>query len=751
MPHLLARATAVIPVLLASLAAPLAGPATAAAGSPHPAQAATTPLVLLTGGRVLASPAGPGPDAVTVLPAPGRSTLASSLVTMRFGTRSYLIPAAALPYLGRGLDPSLFDLTALRQAEAGGRLPVTLHYRGRAPALPGVTITRTGPGTAAGYLTSRSAERFGSALARQMLSDHGRGSYGTDGLFANGLSISLPGARPAPPRPAFPMHTLTATGTNLAGKPDTGDTVTVLNVTNLAKFGDPVESENFFYHGTAKFSLPSGTYWAYASYLTGTGFRVDVLPQFTVRGNRSIRLSERAASSEVTAATPRPAVAQMLVFTLLRGGITNGWLIFGKGSFWVSPTSRKPTAGTLQTYTAEDLTSPPGGRVPYAYSLNFPGPPGIIPAQHFVVHPAALATVSGRYYQDVGSTGAWGTFGGTPKQLRTQGLFVTAALPLHLPGRLVQYLSASPPSIWQSSYSEFSRNDPGQTNGGQTDAFRLLHGGQHLTVDWNRFPLHPGPNVVLTNSGMFPTLPSAARAGNKLTLDITPFTDNTFGHLGSGFFHIPAKIEHITGSYALYQNGTRIAHGNAVKAASFNGDLLLHAKLSPKPSLIKFALTASRAGKSYLLSAASRDVWTWPSRPEPKATVPAGWYCNYFIAHHALHFNRHCAVQRMVTLRYRVSGLGLHGTTAPGRQSVAITTVPLQLTTPSPVTTAGVQVSVNGGKTWQRTGVHRTGPASFRTGFTAPAGHRVSLRVTVRTKAGATLTETILGAYQTAS
>jgi len=47
--------------------------------------------------------------------------------------------------------------------------------------------------------------------------------------------------------------------------------------------------------------------------------------------------------------------------------------------------------------------------------------------------------------------------------------------------------------------------------------------------------------------------------------------------------------------------------------------------------------------------------------------------------------------------------------------------------------------------------VHRTGPASFRTDFTAPAGHQVSLRVTVRNKAGATLTETILGAYQTTS
>jgi hypothetical protein len=37
----------------------------------------------------------------------------------------------------------------------------------------------------------------------------------------------------------------------------------------------------------------------------------------------------------------------------------------------------------------------------------------------------------------------------------------------------------------------------------------------------------------------------------------------------------------------------------------------------------------------------------------------------------------------------------------------------------------------------------------FTAGFTAPApGHEVGLRVTVATRAGASLTETILGAYQ---
>src|SRR5262249_35304836 len=72
-----------------------------------------------------------------------------------------------------------------------------------------------------------------------------------------------------------------------------------------------------------------------------------------------------------------------------------------------------------------------------------------------------------------------------------------------------------------------------------------------------------------------------------------------------GADHIPAKVEHMTGSYALFQNGRRIAGGTAVKAATFNGGLRLHAKLRPGPSQIKFALTASRAGRSYLLSADS--------------------------------------------------------------------------------------------------------------------------------------------------
>src|SRR5260370_37006 len=116
------------------------------------------------------------------------------------------------PAAARGPAPAAIR----RIVAAAGRLPVRVSFAGRRPALPGVTITRAGRGTAEGYLTSSSAPAFGAALARQFRADHAGSSYGRDGLFARGVHITLAGAaRPAGSvsgRPDFPMHTLTVTG-----------------------------------------------------------------------------------------------------------------------------------------------------------------------------------------------------------------------------------------------------------------------------------------------------------------------------------------------------------------------------------------------------------------------------------------------------------------------------------------------------------------------------------------------------------
>jgi len=531
--------------------------------------------------------------------------------------------------------------------------------------------------------------------------------------------------------------------------------VDVLNVDSFGKLDPLIASENVFFHGTAKYSAPAGNYWALGIFFGRTGFRLDVLPQFTIGGDTTVHVSERAATSKVSTATPRPSVVKGSSLTVVRASphaiVSNGFAVFGSGSIWINPTSQRPTDGGLRVFTTVQRSSPRRPGIPYGYFLNFAGPPGIIPPQHFTVRPADLATLPERYFQDVRSVGGWLDFGGTPYQIRTSfigGLI----LPVRLPGRMTQYLSATPRQLWQSFYDEYNVFRIGTTSGGQTDAFRLLHGGQRLAQTWNQYPLHPGPNVAFPGTNLFAALPSAVRAGNTLILNITPFSDNFRGHTGSGFAEdFPGKVNQVSGRYALFQNGVKIAGDDAAKASGFSSSLSAEAKLSPKPSAIKFVLTASRAGTMFPLSATSRDVWTWQSRRDPGATVPPPWDCGVTFAHGRVEFDRHCVVQAMMTPGYRVAGLSLSGRTKPGRQAVAITAAHLQQAVQSRIASAGVRVSFDNGKTWRPATVRRLGKATFRAAFTAPSARGVSLRLTARDATGATVTETILGAYQTSA
>jgi hypothetical protein len=767
MPFSLRSAAAAAASLLTSLALPTA--AIGAASSHAHAQAAGTtsvmttaapgPFLLLDGAQVVSTAVPGGGHAAQVLHAPGRGP-ATSTVTAQLHGGSYVIPLVAVPYLGRRLSLSLFSLTALTKAERHGRLPVTLRYQGRARPVPGITVTHAAAGMARGYLTRASATRFATALTRQFASDHAHGRYGADGLFAGHLSISLAGASagPARSRPDFPMHTLTVTGTDMAGHPDTFDAVLVDNVTSPGAVGTGLAD---FTRGVAKFSVPSGTYWAVGLFaqLSSRGrivaARLHVLPQFRVSGNTTVHTRARAATSKVTLVTPRPAVSRTSTLSLERdatrrsGSQAGGLALTGfEVPLWVNHIRKPPSRGALQAYTSAQMTSPPGPGVPYAYTLNIIDRAGIIPPQRFVVHRADLATVSERYVQDVHSVGGWITQGGTPSQIGATGIG-GEVLPLRLPGRQVQYLSANG-TLWQSMYIEYKSFFDGQTVGGQADRFRRYSPGQQLTQTWNQYPLHPGTNVVLPGNRSELVRSSAARAGNMLSLDVTPFTDNQRGHEGDGLLvEIPGKVNHVSGSYALYQNGVKMAGGNAVTATGGFGDVQVSARLAPRPSAIKFVLTASRAGQQYPQSAVSRDIWTWRSRPEPAATIPAPWLCDF--APRPVDEERHCAVQPMMTFSYSIAGLHPNGATPPGHQAITVTASHIQLAPATPITATSVQVSFNNGKTWHRAAIRRLGRVRFLATFTAPAAVAVTLRVAGRDRGGASLTENLLNAYRTSS
>ncbi len=743
---------------LPALAAPAghaarSGPAAHAAPAAHPAaisrtagRARTRRLLLVTGDQLTIRSQGS-----RRLIADHAAATGDPMISMRHGSSITEVPAAALPYLGRGLSPALFQLSALEKAESGGRLPVRVRFSGSLPQIPGLTVTSSGPGAATGYLTAASAPAFGAALLRQYAADHATGRYGTDGLFGHGVSITPAGAgpvaaarsAPAAVHPAFKMHTLTVHGTNLAGKPDTGDDIFIVSADAIARFDGLSENDNFFFHGAAKFSMPAGHYWAIATFFkftsSGGSMRLVVVPQFRVAGAHSVlRISEKSASSKITMSTPRPAQNFQSTFEIDRGAAHGGGFSFSTGwddplSAWVNTTTRKPTVGTLRTFTSAMLLSPPKAAASYAYNLDFPGPAGIIPPQHFSA--GKTARVTERYYQDKATDqSGWVTFGGTAAQLAFEFLEIA---PISMPQVQTQYFTAAPKIMWQN---QIWTNLNQFFAGFFTDDLRVYQPGQHQSQDWNRYPLHPAQDTALGGAAaVFPTFTSAARLGNQLELNQTPWSDNQFGHLGGGFFSNGNAAT--TGSYVIDQNGRQIAKGNALNGVPF-------LKLSAKPSTIRYTLRAARSGGGFFrLSPSSTTVWTWHSKRDTTATVPKAWVCGFEIVGNQVRLVRRCAVQSLLTLQYLVHGQGLNGLTQPGPQTISLHVGHIQLGGSAAITSATAQVSYNDGDSWTPATVTADGSGHYTITYNAPAGVDVSLKVAASDAKGSSITETLIRGY----
>ena len=508
----LAASLTVAAPLPAAMAHSLIAQSPVAAGQAAPGAPgrAPRPVLLMTGAR-LAVQAGPGGRPVTLLippsPAPAGRT---AILTMGRPGHVSEVPVDALPFLGRGLDPGLFSVAALQRAEHEGRLPVRVSYRGRLPSLPGVTITHVAAGEAEGYLTARSALRFGAALHRQYLADHDRAAYGTDGLFGHGVSVALAGAAvPAPARPRFVMRTLTLHGTSLAGRPDNGDVVFLVSADDVRR----VAGSSVFRHGIARVSVPVGRYWAIGQFLTARKTAFVFARQFTVVAHGPqprVQLAGQTATSDFRVSTPRPALMDVASFTAVMRGRTGppgavGLTVFGDPGddlgLALAPVDLAPETGHLQTFTQAQLVSPPGARPRYQYDLDFPGPPDRIPAQEHTVQPSGLATVTENFFQDQPSAGQWVTLGGTEPEFGA-GIF-SVSEPQGLPGQRVQYVTADPSVVWSSEYVAFTSSFAG----GQVGGLRSYRPGEVATEDWGRYPLHPAPAVNLA------TGPAAAHPG----------------------------------------------------------------------------------------------------------------------------------------------------------------------------------------------------------------------------------------------
>jgi hypothetical protein len=302
--------------------------------------------------------------------------------------------------------------------------------------------------------------------------------------------------------------------------------------------------------------------------------------------------------------------------------------------------------------------------------------------------------------------------------------------------------------LWQPAYLAYRTLPFGQTSGGQASEPLLLHAGEHLSEAWGEYPLHQAANVSFPGVTIGAVRSSADRVGDTLNLDVTAFSDNQFGHVGPGLAAaLPGKNSPLHGRYALYQNGVKVAGGDALQVTGGFGDTQVSAAIKPGPSVIKFVLNATRASSMYRLSATSQDVWTWRTKRRPSVLLPKPWLCDFLpgVGH------RRCAVEPMMTLDYHIAGLGLNGKTRPGRQAISLTAGHIQLAPDSRIARAALKVSYDGGKTWHPAQITRISGSKFRAVFTAPKRATITLRTSAADAVGGTITETITSAYQTTS
>lgn len=420
-----------------ALSTAMAGPAAMSRPGPAPGHARVQARVqarlitLITGTQLtlgLPRPGAPASSDVSV-PTPGACEEIIGTFAISIGGTAYQIPVDAMPYLGRGLDPRLFSVRALASAEKGGKLPVHVAYRGTTPQLPGVTITSAAHGDATGYLTASSAKVFGAALARQYATDHGHASYGTDGLFADGTSISLAGGTASRARgvdaagakgtdglarQASPTGQVVLGGTSAAdrsgvrvltfrarddlGHPADNGAVVLVSVDDSNFF----EALNGFTHGTAAFQLPPGHYFAIAGFVDDPAIRWVIDPQITVTRDMTVHADERLATSKITMVTPRPAVPLETFFEIRRTAAAGPPDDFTTAACfqpeWVSPTRVRPTIGKMRTVTAQVLMSPTSATTPYVYRLSHLDASGLVHRQRYLIRAASLATVQMRDY-----------------------------------------------------------------------------------------------------------------------------------------------------------------------------------------------------------------------------------------------------------------------------------------------------------------------------------------------------------------
>jgi hypothetical protein len=720
-----------------ALAAPAAEtpPTPAKTALANAAAPAPRGVTLVTGDAVKVTKDAKGRTIVRGVPAT-RSGAGAAFQTVTTPKHTYVIPASARPYLGRFLDPALFDVTTL--SAAGARIPVRLTFTGTAvPAVPGVTVTSSTAGAATGYLTAASSRRFGAALAGQYQADArakfpSRATlFGATKMFAN---VSVPPVI----SPLYPMRTLIIKVLDSDGAPVPFGFVSVYNTDSFAK----LMNFAFVQNGQARVSVPLGTY----GFDTGVdkldaagnhlGFGVVTKSDYSVSAqNQVVTLDGRTATSRLTVTTPLPADQQTEEFDLNRldtagtGSLTSGYAVLGQDAIFVAP-SKAPVSGTLSSDASWTLTGSPLSGAPYAYSLHFNSASGIPAKQSYAVAPGGLAMFASRFYVDVAPRdGQVITYPMLPGSLSGGGW----SFPVQLPSNLLTYVNAIPGAVWFTTVFGSPDQETNPFANMTDDGPRLAPAGTTFSADWGRGPILP--NVPVETSGTASSFgfdcPSC-RTADTLQVVLIPSTDSTPGHSISTFGNLDGTP---VARLRIYRNGAVISDNSdtgfaqvAVPAAS--GTYRILDEIDRGPSLALQSLTTQT------------DI-TFVSAAGQGGPPPSTWTCS---------LGTGCTVLPLLRTETDLP-TNLVGSVPLGTSSINLTVAHIQ-GAPATAISSGLAEIRRPGGAWTKLPMAALGAGRYRATLTTTAadgGSAFDLRVTGTDAAGGRIVQTTTSAFAVSS
>lgn len=765
---------------------------TAASGAAELPVNATVTLV--TGERVRLRTTSAGEQDVEVLTgADGKAKPdASTFVQFAWRGDEYVVPDRVVPYLGRTLDPRLFDVTYLVRAGLDDArrtdVPVTVEEttRGAAGDLPGVRVQRTTGEKARATVDKSRATGLGDLLADRWESSRAKRSTVPAGRLAGIERISLapPAGAPAPPASPFatparaegvPYRTLTVKVTDRDSDPGVAlGFVQNLDDARLSLLLVTLEGE-------ASFSVPEGSYSLAFSVLTpipttdGFETALTAKPEVGVASDTTVHLDARKAvpyRAEVdtdvesnyrwdamrftrTSATGGGAVVaagEMLAMRLV--AVTpNPIPGFGASRLLATPTP-KVTRGTFGFDAATQLRMRDAqGRqtTDPSYFLHFPTAGRIPSSLTYRVPERDLTTVRSRLYDSAtGTCDGRRQLGAGVTSTRWAG-GLSLALPLTSAHDRTDYWYTTQPAttVWSSSYTS---NDCAQ----RYRAPRTIAHGQRVTEVWAKGPPVPSPAPSIVNKlSQMPDPPT-----NSVTVCPACRQDDIgMLYLMEGGDSDPAHFadlglwNHRETYLRLFRDGELAFDSAGADVGSVGPTGTLNPIKVPLPLLpdpAAYRLEWRHAGASHPDDANIETSWTFrSSRKDPKATFPETQTCSPDPS-------RRCA---FLPLLFPVYDLALDhaGTARAGGSFDVAFSITGQAYAPEPFGVhASVSVSYDDGETWLPAESGRaTKAADDGNAFGVTIDHPplaetngfVALKIHAEDRAGNTVDQTVLRAY----